>query len=85
MKNKFEHSKISKDITDCSGATEVCILINQIPHLKFLKKKYIGMLSWYESKTDFRIEIYLKGCTLKTEYNSPEKWKSILNIINAQV
>jgi len=84
-KNKFEHSLIPKDISDESGATEVCVLINGIPHLKFIKKKYIGLQAWYESKNDFKIEIYLEGAIITTEYNSLEKWKTILNIINAQV
>lgn len=84
MKSKFEHSKAA-NITDDSGATEVCILINGIPHLKFSKKKYIGLLSWYESKVDFKIEIYLDGVTILTEYNSLEKWKQVLDIINQQV
>ncbi len=85
MKNKFEHSKIPKDIADKSGATDVCIEINSIPHLKFLKRKYIGLQAWYESKNDFRIEIYLEGATITTEYNSLEKWKFVLKFINDQV
>lgn len=85
MKNKFEHSLVPKEISDGSGATDVCILINGIPHLKFLKRKYIGLQSWYESKNDFRIEIYLEGTIINTEYNSLEKWKTVLEIINAQI
>ncbi len=85
MKNKFEHSLIPKEIADESGATEVCIAINGIPHLKFLKRKYIGLQAWYESKNDFRIEIYLEGATILTEYNSLEKWKAVLKFINDQV
>lgn len=84
MKHKLEHS-VKANVTDESGATEVCINISGIPHIKFLKKKYLGVLSWYESKVDFRIEIYLKGVTIKTEYNSLEKWEAVLNIINSQV
>lgn len=84
MKTKLTHSP-KANVTDDSGATEVCICINGIPHIKFLKIKYLGILSWYESKNDFRIEIYLEGITIKTEYNSLEKWKSVLEIINNQV
>jgi hypothetical protein len=83
-KRKLKHSK-KANITDESGATNVCIFIDGIPHIKFSKKKFIGVLSWYESKTDFRIEIYLKGATISNEYNSLEKWKSVLDIINDQV
>jgi len=84
MKHKLTHSP-KANVTDDSGATSVCILINGIPHLKFLKSKYLGVLSWYESNVDFRIEIYLKGQIIKTEYNSLEKWEAVLNILNAQV
>lgn len=85
MKNKFEHSLIPKEISDDSGVTDVCISINNIPHLKFQKRRYIGLQSWYVSKNDFRIEIYLEGATILTEYNSLDKWKAVLKIINEQV
>lgn len=52
---------------------------------KISKKKYLGILSWYASDVDFKIEIYLKGAIIKTEYNSIEKWKTVLKIINDQV
>lgn len=84
MKHKLQHSKTA-NVTDASGATDVCIHINGIPHLKFLKKKFLGFLSWYESSVDFKLEIYLKGQTILTEYNSLEKWKAVLDIINKQV
>lgn len=81
---KLNHSLKAK-ITDSTNGPCFCICINGIPHIQFKKNKYIGMQSWYESKNDFRIEIYLKGCTIKTTYNSFEKWKTILNIINSQI
>lgn len=84
MKHKFNHSK-KPVITDGSGTTEVCILISGIPHIKFMKDKYLGLTSWYNSKTDFKIKIYLKGCTIMAEYDSVDKWKTVLNIINEQV
>lgn len=84
MKPKLEHS-LKATVTDNSDATFVCVNINDIPHLKFNKKKYLGLQSWYESKVDFRIEIYLKGCTINLEYNSLEKWKDVLDVINSQV
>lgn len=84
MKHKLKHSE-KANVTCGSGTTDVRILINGIPHLKFLKSEYLGILSWYVSKSDFKIEIYLKGSTIKTEYNSFEKWKSVLDIINSQV
>lgn len=52
---------------------------------KFQKRRYIGLQSWYVSKNDFRIEIYLEGATILTEYNSLDKWKAVLKIINEQV
>jgi hypothetical protein len=84
MKHKLQHSKTA-NVTDGSGATNVTVLINGIPHLDFLKKKYEGMLSWYESNVDFKIEIYLKNQVILTEYNSLEKWEAVLNIIRSQV
>jgi hypothetical protein len=84
MKYKLNHS-LKASITDNSDATDVCIEISGIPHIKFLKSKYIGLLSWYNSKMDFRIKIYLKGAVIKTEYNSLDKWKKVLEIINSQI
>ncbi len=83
--NKFEHALVPKEILDESGTTNVCISINGIPHLNFLKRKYLGFQSWYESINDFKIEVYLEGITINLEYNSLEKWKTVLNIINSQV
>lgn len=85
MENNFNHSNIPNEITNDSGATEVCISINNIPHLKFVKSKYICLQSWYESKHCFMIEIHLKGSTLKLEYNSLEKWEKILKLISEEV
>lgn len=82
QKDKLEHSKIPRSIEDKSGAVEVCVFINDILHLKFLKKDFVGILTWYESKVCFKIEIYTKYNTIKTEYNSIEKFKSILKILN---
>lgn len=84
IEHKLEHSLKAK-ITDNSGATDVCILINDIPHLKFIKEKYLGLQAWYVSSVDFKIEIYLKGTVIKVEYNSLEKWETVLKIINKQV
>ncbi len=84
MEPAFNHS-LTATITDQSGAVSVNIFINGVPHLSFLKSKYLGFLSWYESSTDFRIEIYLKGVTLKTEYNSRTKWEAVLSILSSQV
>ncbi|MES2287581.1 MAG: hypothetical protein V4547_17940 [Bacteroidota bacterium] len=85
MKHKLEHS-LKANVTDDSGATEVCILINGIPHIKFTKEHYRGLQAWYISKVDFKIEIYLTdGVIIKAEYNSLQKWESVLKLINQQV
>ncbi len=83
-KHKLQHSK-NATITNESGATEIDIHINGISHISFIKKKYIGRLAWYESKNDFKLEIYCKGKTILTEYNSIEKWKQVINIIKEEV
>lgn len=84
MEHNLQHSKTAS-VTDDSGATNVCILMNGVPHLNFLKDKYLGFQAWYESSVDFKLEIYLKNHTILAEYNSFEKWKSVLNIIKSQV
>lgn len=84
-KHNLNHALNPKSITNESGATHVDIHINGISHISFLKKKYIGRLAWYESKNDFKLEIYLKGKTILTEYNSLEKWKSVIDIIKEEV
>ena len=68
-----------------SGATDVCISINDVPDLKFLKNKYIGLQAWYESETCYKIEIILKKGKILTEYNSLEKWKTILKLIHEEL
>lgn len=85
MKHELRHSPRPKSITNESGPTHVDILINGVSHISFLKKKYIGRLAWYESKNDFKLEIYCKGKTIFTEYNSIEKWISIINILKEEV
>lgn len=84
MKHKLEHSKIAI-ITNESGATHVDVHINGISHVSFIKNKYIGRSAWYESKNCFKLEIYCKGKTILLEYNSFEKWESIINIIKLEI
>ena len=86
QKHKFKHNKLPRNITDESGATTVNIQINGITHLMFDKSKFVGVQSWYVSKTDCKIEVYLKHyVTIKLEYNSIDNWKAVLAILNEQI
>lgn len=84
-KYKFEHAKTPKSITNESGATHVDIHINGISHLSFSKDKYRGRQAWYESKNTFKLEIYLEGATMLIEYNSIDKWKAIIEILQEEI
>lgn len=60
---------------------EVKIFINDILHLSF-KEKILSIQSWNEQNKFWKIEIKTKHTTSLVEYDSPEKWKQILELLN---
>lgn len=65
---------------DASG-NFIRIYINGVLHLMFKQDEFLGLESWIASTNLFYLEIYLRGLTIKCEYDSIEKWKSIIALI----
>lgn len=60
---------------------EVKVFINDILHLSF-KEKILSIQSWNEQNKFWCIEIKTKNTNILVEYDSPEKWEKILNLLN---
>jgi len=60
---------------------EVKIFINDILHLSF-KEKILSLQSWNEQNKFWKIEIKTKHTSVLVEYDSEEKWKQILGLLN---
>ena len=58
------------------------IYINGILHFILEKEEFVLLQSWYMNKTDCRITIYAKTRDIALEYNSVEKWKTVLKILD---
>lgn len=68
--------------TDISiSGDEVKIFINDILHLSF-KEKILGIQSYNEQNKFWKIEIQTKNTKTLIEYDSPEKWTQILELLN---
>lgn len=61
------------------------IYINDLLHLSIKVSEYIGIQSWIYpgSTTPYNIEYYTKSKKILTQYDSIEKWKTILTFINS--
>ena len=68
-----------------SDALTLRIFINDILYLFLDKKKLIGLQSWYINEWDLKIEIYTTDRDILLEYNSLEKWKRVLALINENI
>lgn len=60
---------------------EVKIFINDVLHLSF-KEKILALQSWNEQNKFFNIEIKTKHTPTLVEYDSFEKQKQILELLN---
>ena len=60
---------------------EVKIFINDILHLSF-KEKILALQSWNDQDKFWKIEIQTKNTTTLVEYDSFEKQKQILELLN---
>lgn len=63
---------------------KVKIFFDDILHLFFIKDEFLGLQSW---KTDDRyiIEYILKTNVINCEYDSYDKWKNILKLLNEKL
>lgn len=60
---------------------EIKIYINDKPHL-YLRDRLIGYQSYNKENKWYCVEFYTKYKTITVEYDSFEKWKKILELIN---
>lgn len=60
------------------------IYITGLVHLMLKKKELIGFMAWMigDESPKYRIEFYLKSRVVFTEYDTPEKWKEILRLLD---
>lgn len=57
----------------------VRVLINDVLHLHFPRSKLLGVQSWVrEPEGKFVIEYTMAGGTIESDYDSREKWLSVL-------
>lgn len=59
---------------------EVSIFIDNILHLR-IKDRITLIQSWKEENSWYKIEIQTKNNTTTLEYDSYDKWKSILKLL----
>jgi hypothetical protein len=55
------------------------IHIGDVLHLSISKPDLLGVHSWRFADRNFSVEYVMRGGTLLTEYDTEEKWKSILS------
>lgn len=60
---------------------EIKIFINDILHLSF-KEKILSIQSWGEQNKFWKIEIKTEHTSTLVEYDSQEKWRQILELLN---
>lgn len=85
MIGQYFHKLNKMEIVCKSDALTLRIFINDILYLFLDKKKLIGLQSWYINEWDLKIEIYTTDRDILLEYNSLEKWKRVLALINENI
>lgn len=58
------------------------VMINGLVHVCVKQDDMVGFRSWVERKGWYCIEFYTKHQVIKTEYDSFDKWSSILKLLN---
>lgn len=58
------------------------ILINGMPHVVIEKKEFKGFHAWNDTESDCSIEWITKTNRFKTTYDSIQKWKQLLSVLN---
>lgn len=84
MKQKFNHSE-QANITHKRGVNNLKIYVSEILHLDIKLDSFIGLQSWYANKNDCKIELYFKDRIIVLEYNSVDKWKRILKLLDENI
>jgi len=69
-------------ITSLFEADNVKIYVNGILHLWFDRNELVGIQSWTEAATKFKIEYFFKTTSIICEYTDKEMWEEILKQID---
>lgn len=81
----YNHNRKVTNITCESDPEDIRIFINGTIHLFLKRKELVSLQSWYINKGCCVIEIYTTSRDIILEYNSVEKWKFILNLLNENI
>jgi hypothetical protein len=70
-----------------SDFKDIRIYIDEVLHIQFERKNFIGIQTWIEGRKNrnFFIEIYTKYKAIKLEYDKEEIWKTILDILDKNI
>lgn len=62
----------------------VRISINDITYVSYKKTLYVGFQSWMETDHQYPwiVEIYLQGQSIVLEFNSVEKWTTVIKLLD---
>lgn len=58
------------------------IMINGLPCVYILRKEFCGFQSWNDDESMFVIEFYTKKNKIRTEWDTREKWETVLKALN---
>lgn len=61
------------------------ILIDELPHVCIDASDFKGFHSWRDSDTQCCIEFITRTNKIKVEYDSVEKWKTMLKALNEKL
>lgn len=58
------------------------VYIGEVCHLAFVRGELIGFQSWKTYHGHYFVELTFKsGATILAEYDSPDKWKTVISIV----
>lgn len=58
------------------------VFIDNSLHVCIDQKEFVGISSWYDCETMCVIEYITKTNCIRTEFDSVDKWKAVLNELN---
>jgi hypothetical protein len=76
--------KLDAQVTSSVNSTTIKIYINGWLHFCIRHTKLLGFQSWIKADVNPRyfVEYYLSERSILTEYDTVEKWKSVLKILD---
>lgn len=69
-------------ITAVENAGDIRIFINGTLHLFFQRADILCLQSWKETEHCCKIELYTRHRSVVLEYNSREKWRKVLELLD---